>query len=121
MNITLRAGLAALLLACATLVAPFAAPASAQPSAQRSFATPDQGVDALTKALRDNDGKTVAAILGANWRDFVPGTRAEEDRQRANFLKSWDEQHKVVLNDKGDRAIVQIGKTGFVMPIPLVK
>ena len=126
MNVLLRAGLAALLLAFAA--APAIAPAAAQPPAataqapaQRSFATPELGADTLTKALRDNDDKTVAAILGANWRDFVPGTRAEEDRQRASFLKSWDEGHKIVLNDKGDRALVQIGKTGYVMPIPLVK
>jgi hypothetical protein len=92
-----------------------------QTPAQRTFATPDQGADALTKALRDNDDRTIAAIMGAGWRDFVPGTKEEEDRQRANFLKSWDEEHKVVLNDRSDRAIVEVGKTGYIMPIPLVK
>ena len=90
------------------------------PAKQRSFASPEQAADALTEAIRKDDDKTVSAILSSGWRDFVPGTRQDEDQERAKFLSAWDEAHKVVL--QGDnRAVIGVGKTGFVLPIPLVK
>lgn len=129
MNTTLRTCAVALVLAFGSALASTAAwaqtPAaqtpssSAQTAAQRAFPNPEAAADTLTQALRGNDDKTIAAILGASWRDFVPGSQADEDRQRASFLKSWDEEHKVVTT--GDKAVVQVGKSGFAMPIPLVK
>ena len=89
------------------------------PAKQQTFATPDAAADALTEAIRKDDGKAVAAILGMGWRDFVPGTRAQEDETRALFLKAWDEAHKIVR--EGDKALVEVGKTGFRMPMPIVK
>lgn len=87
---------------------------------QRSFATAELAADTLTDAIRKNDDRTVEAILGAGWRDFVPGTAQDEDRERAKFLAAWDEAHKI--DPAGDaRATIEVGRTGFVMPVPLVK
>ena len=132
MNTTLRTCAVALVLTFGSVLAsasgwaqapaaqtPPTAATSAQVPAQRAFTTPEAAADTLTQALRGNDDKTIAAILGAGWRDFVPGSQAEEDRQRASFLKSWDEEHKVVTT--GDKAVVQVGKSGFALPIPLVR
>lgn len=87
---------------------------------QRTFPTADAAADTLTEAVRKNDDKTVEAILGAGWRAFVPGTTEYEDRQRVNFLKAWDEAHKIASTDDS-HALVEVGKTGFTMAIPLVK
>jgi hypothetical protein len=92
----------------------------AAPAKQRSFASPGQAADALTAAIRKDDDRAVAAILGNGWREFVPGTRQDEDGQRAKFMAAWDEAHKVELEGE-DKAVIEVGKTRFVMPIPLVK
>lgn len=87
---------------------------------QRTFASPEAAADALTEAIRKDDDKTVSSILGSGWRDFVPGTRQDEDNQRAKFLAAWDEAHKIVRQGD-DKAIVEVGKTNFDLPIPIVK
>jgi hypothetical protein len=92
---------------------------NAAPTLQ-SFATPEAAADTLTEALRKDDDKTISAILGTGWRDLVPGTKEEEDKSRADFLKAWDESHKIVPNGD-DKAGIEVGTTGFVMPIPLIK
>lgn len=86
----------------------------------RSFPTPDAAAETLTEALRKDDDKTIRAILGAGWRDLVPGTTEDEDEARAKYLAAWDEGHKIVLSGD-DKAQVQVGKTGFLMAIPIVK
>jgi hypothetical protein len=94
--------------------------ATAQAPKQQTFPSAEVAANTLVEAVRKDDDKTVAAILGAGWRDFVPGTKEEADKTRADFLKSWDETHKIV--PKGDdKATIEVGNTGFVMPIPLVK
>ena len=92
---------------------------AAQAPKLQSFPTAEEAVNTLTEALRKDDDKTISAILGQGWRDLVPGTKEEEDKSRADYLKAWDESHKIVTD--GDKATVQVGTTGFVMPIPLVK
>jgi hypothetical protein len=102
------------------------APAQTAPAAQpkkptqQTFATPEAAAETLTEAIRKDDDKTVAAILGAGWRDLVPGSREEEDQVRKEYLAAWDEAHKIVL--EGDKkALIQVGKTAFNMAIPIVK
>ena len=111
----LRRGLLALL-----LVAGFALGAAAQqPAKLQGFPTADAAATALTDAIRHDDDKAVSAMLGAGWRDFVAGSANDEDRVRAKFLAAWDESHRVVVSD--DKAAVEVGTTGWVSPIPIVK
>jgi len=112
---TFYRGLLALL-----LVAGFAFGAVAQqPAKLQGFATADAAATALTEAIRKDDDKAVSAMLGAGWRDFVSGSAEDEDRVRARFLAAWDQSHKVVVSD--DKATVEVGTTGWVSPIPIVK
>jgi DUF2950 family protein len=104
------------------LVLGFAADAAAQqPVAKlQGFATPDAAASALADAVRKNDQKAIAAMWGANWRDFVPGTDNDVQRRRGIFLKAWDENHKIILS--GDaKAQIEVGKAGWTLPIPLAK
>ncbi|MGE5151586.1 MAG: DUF2950 domain-containing protein [Rhodospirillaceae bacterium] len=92
----------------------------AQPVKQRHFPTADAADDALTDTLRKDDDTAIAGMLGSSWRDFVPGTREDEDKAREAYLKAWDENHKLV--PEGDnKMLVEVGTTGFKMPIPIVK
>jgi len=86
----------------------------------RAFPTPEAAADALTEALRKEDDKAFTEILGKGWRDFVPGTKEEEEKTRADYLKAWDENHKLVP-DGENKMLVQVGTTGFLSPIPIVK
>ena len=104
---------------------PASSPAPAPPSSTpapklQSFATPEAAADTLTEALRKEDDKTITAILGMTWRDLLPGTKEDEDEVRAKYLAAWDEGHKIVLSGD-DKAQVEVGKTGFLMAIPIVK
>jgi hypothetical protein len=59
-------------------------------------------------------------MWGAHWRDFVPGTDNDVQRRRNVYLAAWDESHKLVMS--GDaRAMIEVGKNGWTLPIPLVK
>jgi hypothetical protein len=91
-----------------------------QADKQERFATAEAAADTLTEAIRKNDDKKVEAILGTGWRDLIPGNAAHEDDVRARFLAAWDENHKVVPQGD-DKALIEAGKTGWSMPIPLVK
>jgi Protein of unknown function (DUF2950) len=94
--------------------------AAAQPVKQRHFPTAEAANDAITEALRKDDDKAIADMLGSTWRDFVPGTREDEDKARETYLKAWDENHKLVP-DGDNKMLVEVGTTGFKMPIPIVK
>jgi hypothetical protein len=94
--------------------------AFAQAPTQRLFPSAEAAADTLTEALRKEDDKTIADILGSSWRDFVPGTREDENRSRVAYLEAWDANHKLVPSGD-DKMMVEVGRTGFVMPIPIVK
>jgi hypothetical protein len=112
----LRRGLLALV-----LVAGFAAGAVAQQAAKlQGFPTAEAAADALTDAVRTKNIKAIAAMFGDGWRDFVPSDADERDRRRTNYLAAWDEGHKVTVTD-GTKAVVEVGKTGWTLPIPIVK
>jgi len=97
-----------------------AALAQPQPPQLRGFATPEAAADALTAAIRSNDDKALAAILGSTWHEFAPGGNRDDDEIREAFLKAWDEKH-AVIPEGPDRALFGAGTTGWVAPIPIVK
>jgi hypothetical protein len=102
------------------LVAALAARAAAQQADKtRGFATADAAATALTEAVRKDDDKAIAAMLGEWWRVFVPNRERDFGRERALYLAAWDASHKV--NVDGDKAIVEVGTTGWTLPIPIVK
>lgn len=110
----LRRGLLALV-----LLAGFAATAAAQPKLQ-GFPTADAAAAAFTDAVRAKNVKAMAAMLGPRWTDFVPADAGERDRRRTAYLAAWDESHKVTVSD-GTKAVIEAGKSGWTLPIPIVK
>ncbi len=112
----LRRGLLALVLAAGV-----AASAMAQPATKlQGFPTADAAAAALTDAVRSKNLKALEAMFGKDWRDFVPADADDRDRRRANYLAAWDENHKVTVTD-GTKAVIEAGKTGWTLPIPIVK
>lgn len=103
---------------CCLLGAGLAASVVAQPRL-RGFATPEMAATALAGAVRGGDEKTLAAILGDVWPDLVPTDDEDFALERARFLVAWDESHKVAVD--GDKAVIEVGKSGWTLPIMLVK
>ncbi len=96
-------------------------PALAQaPAKLRTFLSADAAIEALVAAIRKDDDKAVAAILGTGWQEFVPGQVEDEDEVRAKFLKAWDEAHKLIP-ENDDRVLVGVGTTGWTLPIPIMR
>jgi Protein of unknown function (DUF2950) len=115
-----RRGLVARGLLSPVVLAGLAARAAAQQAAKtQGFPTPDAAATALTEAVRKDDDKAVAAMLGEWWRVFVPNRERDFGRDRSLYLAAWDDNHKVTID--GDKAIVEVGKTGWTLPIPVVK
>ncbi len=108
-----------LILALVLLLA-FVGTGSAQTDKQRHFATAEEAANTLTEAIRKDDDKTVAAILGSGWRDLIPGNTAHEDDVRKRFLEAWDAGHKLVPQGN-DKMVVEAGTTGWLLPVPIVK
>ncbi len=91
-----------------------------QPAKLKGFASPDAAAAALAEAVRGTDLKAIAAMWGANWREFVPARDDDIRRRRLAFLAAWNESHKTVMS--GDsKAMIEVGKSGWTLPIPLVK
>ena len=90
-----------------------------QAAKTQGFPTAEAAATALTEAVRKDDDKAIAAMLGEWWRVFVPNRERDFGRDRALYLAAWDDSHKVTID--GDKAIVEVGKTGWTLPIPIVK
>jgi hypothetical protein len=102
------------------------APVPAQGQAQKQapqlkgFPTPEAAADALTDAIRKQDDREITAILGVDWHTLIPGSDWQDDEARGNFLKAWDENHRII-QETPDKALVGAGTTGWVSPLPIVK
>jgi hypothetical protein len=107
-------------LAALVLFAGMSTVALAQAPQLRGFPTPEAAADALTDAIRKNDDKAITSILGVSWHDLVPGSDYQDDEAREQFLKAWDESHKIIP-EGADKAMVGAGTTGWVSPLPIVK
>lgn len=102
------------------MVALFVLPAIAQPTPFKTFPTVEAAAEAFVYAVRHDDEKALLEMLGTGWRVFVPSLKDDVDSHRERFLAAWDHGHKIV--QQGDvRAIVEVGTTGFVLPMPIVK
>jgi hypothetical protein len=120
MSAMFRRGLLAVALVLGLAAGAAAQKAPAQPAKLQAFPSADAAANALTEAVRKNDRTAIAALWGAEWRDFVPGTDNDVQRRRNAYLAAWDESHKLVMS--GDaKAMIEVGKNGWTLPIPLVK
>jgi hypothetical protein len=107
------------LLALAVTLGLAGAAVAQQPTKARGFPTPDAAAAAFTDAVRGMNEAALTSILGPEWREFVPTTAAQVQARRANYLRAWDEAHEIKVS--GDKATVVAGKSGWTLPIPIVK
>lgn len=103
-------GLALLALVCAS-------DASATP---RTFATPDEAVQALITALEKNDVTALTQLLGEKSEEAITsGDEVADANDRAAFVASFKSKHQLVADGK-DKIILVVGESDWPLPIPLV-
>ncbi len=119
-----RALVAAVLIAfaAASLQTPDAfAQAAAKPAGPKTFASPQQGVDALIAAMRGNDRAALAALIGPGHNRLLDsGDKAQDARGAARFVAEYDAKHAIAM-DGDAKAVLLVGPEDWPMPIPLVK
>jgi hypothetical protein len=83
----------------------------------RSFETPDQAMLAFGDALALSDEDALKALLGADFRRYIPPSGAEV---RYRFLEAWARFHRT--REQGDgKAVLEVGGDGWTLPIPIVR
>jgi hypothetical protein len=89
--------------------------------AQQTFPTPEAAAEAFVAALGTEkaDQDRLAALLGADWKDFIPIKGIERKGVEA-FLSHYRDKHSIQAGPKG-RAHIVVGNDPWTLPIPLVK
>ena len=87
---------------------------------QRTFASPEEAVEALVTAMRSNDVNALEAIFGPGSRDLImSGDPVKDQSGRERFLKFYDEKNR--LEETGDKVFLSVGDDDWPLPIPIVK
>jgi Protein of unknown function (DUF2950) len=92
----------------------------AQQAGQKTFSSPDEASKAFVMAAQSNDEKALLEILGPAGKQVVySGDDTEDANSRANFVKRYEELHRLVKEPDGT-VTLYIGAHNWPTPIPLV-
>jgi hypothetical protein len=108
------------ILAAVLLTACFPIRSMAQQPGQKTFSSPEDASNALVAATQSNDEKAMLDILGPDGKQIVSsGDEAEDAEGRANFVRRYQEMHRLVKEPDGSTTLY-IGAENWPTPIPLV-
>lgn len=90
-------------------------------NSQKTFASPEEALQSLVTAVRSNDNKALAFILGSGSKAIISsGDPIADKNGRERFVKLYDE--KVVIEGaETGKAVFTVGNEDYPYPIPLVK
>jgi hypothetical protein len=90
-------------------------------SAQQTFATPEEAVQALAAAVKANSTKAMLRVLGEDAQPLIDsGDPVADQKAGDHFLDSYEEAHSLVPGE-GGHTILQVGANNWPFPIPLVR
>jgi hypothetical protein len=112
------------LLGCAIILIAavmFNGTALAAQAKQKTFVTPEETVQALVKALRDNNEKELLAILGPDSKTLISsGDKVDDRKGREKFILLYDEKNH--MEKSGDKKVIlHVGDNDWPFPIPIIK
>jgi hypothetical protein len=105
------------------LVVALLLPAGLWASDQKTFATPEEAVQAVVAACAKSDASTLLEIFGPDSKDVVESGDPSDDKDnREAFVKAVN-QKKVLIVDpmNPNKIILSIGKEDWPFPIPLIR
>jgi len=94
-------------------------PALSQVSDQPVFPTSTDASEHLFNAVKSNDEKAIASILGEPTELTSSGDQSEDKADREMFVRKYQEMHRVALDGAGSLTLY-IGAENWPFPIPLV-
>jgi Protein of unknown function (DUF2950) len=110
----------ALAMAAAFIVLVISAPSQAETVKQQTFASPEEAVNALVKALKSDDAKALEAIFGPGSRDLLfSGDPVADKATRERFLSRYGEKNRLEVTEA--KANLNIGNDDWPFAVPLVK
>ena len=96
-------------------------PLSSASAEQRTFATPEQAVEALVAAARAGRADDLLTILGRGSKMLLSSGDAVADaRARRRFILAYQEKNQI-KGESDSRAVLAIGKDDWTFPFPIVK
>lgn len=97
------------------------AAASTPATDQKTFASPQEAIQALTEAIKSDDQAALTAIFGPDAEDLISsGDPVADGRGRERFLHAFAEKNSIEQTDN-DTAILHVGDKDYPFPIPLVR
>ncbi len=89
---------------------------------ERTYATPEEAVDALVDAAEKYDQKALGEILGPGSHDIVDTGEPARDKETAGkFVTEYREKHSITKDTKNpNRATLIIGDEDWPFPVPIV-
>jgi hypothetical protein len=87
---------------------------------EKSFATPEEAVKALTAAVEPKDTNALNEIFGPELRDLVSADAVQASNRFVIFARRISEKVKLA-RPSDDRVILEIGNDAWPFPIPLVR
>jgi hypothetical protein len=115
-NPTFTARFAACTLALALIVSATTAAAAEQ----RTFASPQEGVDALAQAMKASDQTALHAMFGPDADTLISSGDTVADAHNRNVFNTAYAESSRLDVEGGAQATLVIGKDEWPMPIPLV-
>jgi hypothetical protein len=88
---------------------------------QKTFASPEEAVNALVGALKVGDTEALTAIFGSEGEDLVfSGDPVADKAERDRFVSEYEEKNR--LEEAGtDKVVLYVGKEDWPFPTPVVK
>jgi len=115
-----RVGVLSVTAVAILFAASFSGISAAQERGQKTFSSAEAASTALLTATKANDEKALLEILGPAGKVIISsGDEAEDSDGRANFVKRYEEMHRLVKEPDGT-TVLYIGAHNWPTPIPLV-
>ncbi len=89
--------------------------------AQQSFATPEEGAQALARAMKAGDERALRAIFGAEGSKLLRSGDAVADAQNREKFNNAYAEANTLQHEQDARATLVVGKDNWPLPIPLVR
>jgi hypothetical protein len=102
------------------VVVPAAHAQAASASAQATYASPDEALQALVAAAKDKDRAALAKLFGPDYNQLLSGDEVEDNKDLAEFATAVQESAQLQkVNDS--KYTITVGRDHWPTPIPLVQ
>lgn len=88
---------------------------------QKTYATPQEAIDALAAAVRSGRTAQLLRVLGADAKPVVEsGDEVQDKNGRARFIDLYDKSHALTAREDGSQ-VLEVGPDKWPFPFPLVQ